>query len=662
MFINGRRRGQRLRLLAVTLALTTFLSASLTFAEEKPTIENEKSNESILNYLEGEDYIFTAERIPTNRWDTPANVHVITAEEIEKNNWQSVDEALSHVNGVTIQANNAVMLNGNPNVVVLIDGQRLDNDDSYTVGGFRHSVNLLVIPSIKMVERIEIVKGGYSALYGADAVGGVVNIITKKSTRNETTFDINAGSWHRYNYELTNQGVAGKFSWFATAGLHRSHPYKYRGGSDLLSDVNDNTLSLRLDNRFDDRSSLTLNFMHRSHDYDNFAQYENETNRYRYDLYNNVSLTYHFKEGTMTPGWLRYFNNYKSYNWHWDEISRVAEYIDEDEFIYRTRLKFRDFSSSQKMQGVDYQNGWELGKHKVIAGFEWHQNKIEDSRAIADTLSEIGIYMDRHYPKMTNRAYYLQDTITFDDKWNFVAGARLDQNSDFGRHWSPKLAVNYRPQDKTKFYAWWGKFYRIPSWQMLFGDMGGFFNLKAETGNTVNVGVEHNFNDKTNLAVNFFDTRRKNPLPYGSFVEISDDNSSLKERGVEISVGHKVNDHLTCNLEYSHTKTIRYIAWHYPQPNGYRLGIHYRNRGLRANLLGIFGAGFDNNFDEQYRGSAYGSKNYAIIDFNINQDLNEYATIYFRAVNIMNQDHSTGSKNHPHSSGRFIMSGATFRF
>lgn len=127
-------------MLAASLALSTFLPANLVAAEETaPAEENvtaDKTNESILNYLEGEDYIFAAERIPTNRWDTPANVHVITAEEIENNHYQSVGEALSHVNGVLIPDNmgmddgGQIRLNGFSRVLLLVDGRRMINDES----------------------------------------------------------------------------------------------------------------------------------------------------------------------------------------------------------------------------------------------------------------------------------------------------------------------------------------------------------------------------------------------------------------------------------------------------------------------------------------------------------------------------------------------------
>lgn len=648
-------RKLRLKLLSATIAFSSFLPYSLVYAAEGTIEENSgKSNESILNWLESEDYIFTAERIPTNRWDTPANVYVITAEEIEKNNWQSVEEALSHINGVVITrmfgSKPSIMLNGSWNVATLIDGQRLDNDDYMN----NRSANPLIIPSIKMIERIEIVKGGYSALYGSDAVGGVINIITKKGTRDETVVDVNFGSWKRRNYEIVNQGVKGKFSWFATTGLHRSAPYEYKGGSENLSDGDDNTFFLRFDNRFDDKSSLTLKVMHRSHDFGNYGS-SDDVNEYRFDLYNNISMTYNFKEGTSTPGFFRYFNNYKANNFTYDNWIKHGEWVN-DEMIYHDELSHNDVSYFTRMQGLDYQNGWELGKHKIITGLEWHQNKVKtyETKLFMDLFDELS-YPN---PQIHNRAYYLQDTISFNKKWTLVVGTRFDRNSEFGHHWSPKIALNYRPQEKTKLYAWWGRTYRAPTWNQLRNTFYGNPKLKPETGSTVSFGVEHNFDSYTSLTMNFFDTKLKHLIGWDDSWSLLNSNEIDKQRGIEISLGHRVNDHLNFNVGYSHIKATKYDDWHYPQPNGLRVGIYYQNRGLKANLLSIMGSGFDDNFEEQQ----LGAERFATFDFNVIYDLNEYITLYSRAVNFTNQKYPLGGDTHSYGAGRFFQIGATCRF
>ncbi len=179
-----------MRLLAASLALTTLLPANPTFAEEV----------------------------------TPANVTVITAREIEDNHYQSVNEALSHVNGLF--TGNAIQMNG-----------------------------------------------GNSVLYGSDAFSGVANIVTKKGTRNETTIDLNTSTYdhHRgqHQYELTNQGITGKFGRFLTGRLYKTHPPEFKSGLatdiwefNFTEETDKHNFSARADYRFTDRDSLTFDAMH----------------------------------------------------------------------------------------------------------------------------------------------------------------------------------------------------------------------------------------------------------------------------------------------------------------------------------------------------------------------------------------------------------------
>ncbi|MBQ9479780.1 MAG: TonB-dependent receptor plug domain-containing protein, partial [Selenomonadaceae bacterium] len=128
--------------------------------DEDETLVEPEVNEDSLKYLLLVDSFETAERIPTRRLSTPAEVVVVTADEIDANHYQSVSEALSHVNSIV--ASNGIgvgSLNGNDRILTLVDGRRS-----------------FMYPPIKAIERIEIVKGGGSALYGSDAVGGVINI------------------------------------------------------------------------------------------------------------------------------------------------------------------------------------------------------------------------------------------------------------------------------------------------------------------------------------------------------------------------------------------------------------------------------------------------------------------------------------------------------
>lgn len=592
-----------------------------------------------------DDTVVTAERVPSKRMETPANIAVITAQEIADNHYNDVAEALDHVNGVTVTRQGSgeediVRLNGDDRVVVLVDGQRLNNDQGVGIG--RAGTDLKMLPSVKNIARIEVIKGGASALYGSDAVGGVVNIITKKGIKNETTLDLNTGSWGTHNYELTNQGTAGKVSWFLTGSLNKRSYFKYKADGETnrmpSSDYGDNGLSLRMDVQLEANTSLGLTVMHRAIDR---SAYYWSTNRFvpsspQNSLFNNVAVTYRFKEDTNTPGVLRYFNNYKT----------------------------TDFSGKfdTRLQGVDYQDGWQSRNHTVVAGAEYHESKSSNAA--------------NHYKneRITTKSLYVQDTVKLTDKWNTVLGARMDNHSAYGTHWTPKIAVNYLADKKTQAYASWGRVFKAPQADDLYyyadwGTMGYFGNpnLKPETGHTESVGVNHNFNDNTAVSVSYFRTELSNAINWassdGSYWYAENVNRERKQ-GIELSFQQKLSPQWSYDLGYSWldseatvsdpTSNATKLLNNQNPPRGYKLGIHYAQGAWKANLLGRMGSGLNQN--------VYADSRYALFDLNVSYDVTDRFTTYFKIQNLTNQAWSAYvSKAYP-GAGRFFQIGATYRF
>ena len=655
--------------LALALMASSFLPSSPARAEEVAVEESATEeaaveegeveaevNEDSLKYLLLVDTFETAERIPTRRLATPAEVLVVTADEIDANHYQSISEALSHLNGILagngLTRNNelpAAMVNSNDRVLVLVNGRRT-----------------FMYPPMKAIERIEVVKGGGSALYGSDAVGGVINIITKRGDHNETTIDVNTGSWHRHNYELTNQGNDGKLGWFIDGAIGKSRPYSFRGSefagnADLSSDYDNKRVNLRLDHTFDDRNSLTFEFMHHSDRYNKYRQRDfiNDLFNYvdaadpKYELQNQVALTYNFKETTSTPGFLRYFNNYR----------------DMDEPVFG--------QGTSRLQGVDYQNGWEFGQHRLIVGAEWHQSSDEH------------IQWRHAQKKRNNQAYYIQDTITM-GKWTLVPGTRLDHNSQFGSQWSPKVAANYSPDDQTKIFASWGRVYQAPDARQLYSYdarwwmrnnipffmtmIHGDDKLNPETGHTETIGIEHDFSEKVNMSLSLYNANISNYLSmtgvanvynneYDPYLFVWNDfnyvNGNDKQRGIDLSYRQKLDDHWSYYLGYAYTHRDRSFKgesainnWRTPK-NSYKASIRYQNGPWKASLHGMFGTGSS--------GIRYMQDDFALLDFNISCDVADWATIYAKAINFTNQNRSYFGRS-LNAPGRMFQFGLDCRF
>lgn len=141
--------------------------------------------------------VVTAARTEEKQIDTNASVSVVTSKQIAQKHFNDVSEALRAVPGVVLgnysasgqnYSSNKVFINGSSNVVILVDGMRRN-----TNGVSGSAVNLGTLTDMASIERIEVLKGSASTLYGSDAQGGVINIITKKPKIDEVHTTIGAG-------------------------------------------------------------------------------------------------------------------------------------------------------------------------------------------------------------------------------------------------------------------------------------------------------------------------------------------------------------------------------------------------------------------------------------------------------------------------------------
>lgn len=639
-----KERAAMRRLTGAVLATAVFGCAmgSVYAAEETTAAAEEKAaaaaEEPIDEYTLSETVV-TAERIPTERMNTPANISVITSKDIEDNHYVDVVEALSQVNGVAVSRQggvDVVTINADERVVVMVDGRRLNNDQGVPAG--KASVDLKMIPTLKNIDRIEVVKGGASALYGSDAVGGVINIITKRGSKKpQTTLDVNMGSWGTYNYEIATQGSDNDFSWFVSGGIQKQNHLRYKMNGEShntpTSDKDDNSFLVRLDKNLDEASSVRLDFEHRSiHE----GMYYNTINYGLSDeplteIYNNIALSYNFKENKKTPGYLRVFDNYK------------GTYL---QGSYDTRLF-----------GVDYQNGWELGEHTVVAGAEWHESRSSNKTAGYDD------------EKLRDISGYVQDTWKLGEKWSLVPGVRVNNHNRYGTHWSPKVAVNYRADKKTQFYASWGRIFHAPNADDLFyyvdgpwGIYKGNPDLKPETGYTATLGMNHRFADDTSMSFSVFQSQIHDAIVWMTSTKQNVDRE--KRRGLELTLNRRISPLWDIDLGYSYTSIrqsnkggeVGYYGGN-KNPNGYHVGLKYHQGAWKAGLYGNFTTGLDKDYAL--------ARHVALVDLNVSYDVNKATTIYFKALNLFNQEYSAypgGKGSYYPGNGRFFQLGVTYTF
>lgn len=569
-----------------------------------------------------------------------SNTTVVTSKTIADNHYISVQEVLQKVNGVTVTdqvpgISSYIRLNGDDRVLILVDGQSIANAQSAAYG--RGSVDLATLPGVANIDRIEVTKGSGSVKYGSGAVGGVINIITKKGNKNSTTLDMNTGSWGTHNYTLSNEGTRGNTSWYVTGSLNHRKYYKFNGDGyntdQSRGDFNKDSFTARIDQKLNAASSLTFDVSHT-----NFEGHGSKfstgsdglihltANKVIDRLNNDYSVTYHFKENTQTPGFLRYFNDYSKNYWSNHYYSRT--------------------------QGFQLQNSWRVNNHSITAGGEWSDASGTNIEAR---------YIARGW---TNRAFYVEDAIDW-GKLTITPGIRVDDNSQFGVHKTPRLAVNYQANSKFNAYANWGRVFAAPKLNDLYYNSStskGNLYLQPETGYTQSVGFTYQQDVKTLFNVSLFRSCLDNVIYWDSIGDYSEAQNLNKEekQGLEISMNKTINASWDYELGYSyiHTKIDEgdgkglHVDTTFNTPNGYRAGLHYHKQAWRANVFMTAGSGRNNTY--------YLNSSYIVWNANVSYDINKDTTVYAAVNNLANEGYDLYHK-YP-MTGRYWQAGVKYTF
>lgn len=566
-----------------------------------------------------------------------SNTTVITAENMEAHQDTTVQQALQRVTGVTVNEmvpgiSSYVKLNGDDRVLILVDGQSLANAQGSGYG--RGSVDLASLPGIGAIDHIEVTKGSGSVRYGSGAVGGVINIVTKKGDRRESSLDAYTGSWGMHGYTLTDSGRAGATSWLVSGSLEQREYYAFPHGANTdhsRGDIAKKSLSLRLDQDLTDQTSLTVKAYHQD--------YHGHGSTYKADpagwyltankpidrLVNDYSVTYHFKKQTAQPGFLRYFNDYQRTYWSNHYFTRS--------------------------QGLEWQNNWQLGPHQhLTAGAEWTE--------------DMGTNYEAHYidKKRHNQAFYAEDALTF-GKFTVTPGLRWDRNSTFGSHQTPRLAMNYKANDAFNVYASWGRVFSPPRLNDQFyitSTSHGNENLQPEEGYTQTLGFQYQAGPKTSLEGSIFHSNLENVIRWNrtsSYSEAENLNEEDK-RGFELTWKQKVNDKWDYEGGYSYIRTkvdkgagLTFDTT-YNQPNGYHAGIHYHSGKWQAGADMTAGTGRN---DTYYRNNSY-------VVWNVSASYSpDAATTMYVKVNNLNDEAYDLYHNYP-AAGRNWQVGVKKKF
>ncbi len=380
-----------------------------------------------------EQIVVTASGFEQNVKDAPASITVVTREDLEKGAYRDLTDALREVQGVSVTgiANEKdVFIRGLPGAytLILVDGKRQSTRDARTNGnsGFEQSF----VPPVSAIERIEVVRGPMSSLYGSDAMGGVINIITRK------VGDVWSGS---VTTEGTVQqhskfGNSGQVSWYANGpilkdqlGLQFWGRGFTRGEDRILSGT---TGAKEYD--FNGRLTFTPN-----EDHDIYL--EGGKTRLRRSAEPGESLAAN-SDGTYNINTRDHWS--LSHTGRWgpttSEFSLQQEWAERTNFTRNIRTgRVTENARSPEVRNTvldgKFTTPFELfGDHTLVTGGQYFEARLTDQNPGRRT------GRDETF-SATQWALFLEDEWRIVDNFALTGGLRLDNHEKYGNHFSPRL-------------------------------------------------------------------------------------------------------------------------------------------------------------------------------------------------------------------------------
>ncbi len=534
--------------IAGTVFVLTFLILALP-AEE--TAGNTKEEES--SHLQHE-IVVTATRLETSAKEIASSITVITKEELEKSKKHTLVEILEGVLGLTTIQNgppggaSSVFLRGanSEHTLVMIDGVELNDPISPS-----HSCDISHL-SLDTVERIEILRGAQSTLYGSDALGGVINIISKKGDgRPKFLFSSSGGSYRSLVNNAELSGSMEKFHYSFGLSHYMTDGFSAANSSLKGNEEEDGYQNLTLSGRVGYRPTdnidldLSLRIIDTRSDIDNFG------GAFGDDLNNIQEFDTLILKGGIRSLFLR--NRWEQIlNISYVNFNRITENPTDEEHPFDSDRS--DFKSNH--WELDWQHNLFLHHSNTLTfGLEYQQEQGRSeftSESLFGPLSSIFPQKEAH-----TTAVYIQDRVNVADRFFATIGARIDHHSRAGKSFTYRLApAYYIQQTRTKFKATLGTGFKSPSLYQLFapptfyGPIGNE-NLKPEETTTWDIGIEqHLWQNRLTLGATYFSSSFENLIDFNfgqGYINILNSYS----RGTEFFLWAKPTDNLLLEASYT---------------------------------------------------------------------------------------------------------------
>lgn len=572
-----------------------------------------------------EGIVVTASRVPEKKIDSNADVSVVTSKEIAEKHYDDVSEAIRHVPGVMVghqgatgqtSFTNPLIMNGSDNVVVMVDGMRVN-----TNGNMGGHAQLAEISNMDTIDHIEVLKGAASTLYGSDAQGGVINIITKKPTEGKVNSSISLArsNYNGETYSFYNEGKENGFFWTVNARKELMGTYKDGWGRHVINHLNGKNYGFTMGYDFGNENDITLGYQKYIADY---TRPDYGTNSTTADLgkrdSDRINLTYNAKINN------RLSNRFMVY--------RNRTHINDD---YNNAGTSGITNLHMKTTGISDQLTYRMDHQIIIGGVDWYEDKIPSYTGTMYDSNYMPYYghsaMEGH--SVTNIGYYIQDKWDIDDHWNITPGIRFDHNSQYGNYTAPSFTVGYKENETTNYYLSYKKFFRAPSLMELYYPGGGNPKLDPEKGYTLELGANHKFSDSLSGSLSVYRQWADNQIEWEGLGYAN--TGKMINTGVNASLQKDFNSHVSASLGYSYIHSAKNNdSLSYLPKHAVNIGVDYHNAKFDAS---IDGRAVIDRYTSTRNPKMKDYSSYWVWDLSANYHFAKGATLFARLNNIFDQ-------------------------
>jgi len=560
--------------------------------------------------LEAQEIVVTGTRSIHSLKNVPVETNLISARELKGIGLQTLTDAVRWVSGIDISGgapNGAArrftaMIHGLPSQysMILVDGERAKSEHIHT------GTNLNLVPMC-MIERIEVVKGPASALYGSEAFGGVINIITKPLPEKSIYgAEISYGEYNTQNINLNHGSSIGKFGYYINGNLMRTDGVPDANAIKL--DYNQTNLLGKLSYKVSKNNILKFN------------------TRY----YDNKYL----RKPTLPKVKDRWIN----ISGQWESILSDKSSITTGLSYSHFKGEYRDDDNRTTMADVVYKG--EFNNNNVITtGVEIRNEQFSRTATPQKETTIVG--------------GFIKDEVRLTAPLTYITALRIDNHPNIGTEFTPKFGVLYRLTMDTDIRASVGKGFRAPSLQDLYEKefdhrtyyRNGNPDLKPEYSMSCNLGIEHRFNDFVVMRISGFGNDFKNMIMAldtgeslnGKPIFRRENIKNASAQGVETEIRFKIGS-LNAMLSYTYSDTQdddgNPLAYSPESMTVLRL-YHYAQRLSLGAMLSVEDAG---NRHYKTSGAPDKLKDYTLVNLSVNKKLVDNLIIFFRVENLFDQE------------------------